>query len=92
MCVEGVEPSSAKLRVLLVDPSARGLGVGTALVARCVEFARAAGYEVIRLWTVDALTAARRLYEAAGFRLVRRTRQSTFGSGLTDEHWELDLS
>lgn len=84
--------SVAKLRLLLVEPTARGLGLGKALVETCIAEARALGYQGITLWTNDVLVAARAIYRACGFRLVASAPHSDFGPTMVGEDWSLDLT
>ena len=82
----------AKLRLLLVEPAARGLGIGRRLVEECVQFASDCSYRKITLWTQSILSAARKTYERAGFRLVKSEPNHAFGAELVAETWELELS
>ena len=81
----------AKLRLLYVESSARGLGIGSRLVEECVSFARAKGYRTLTLWTNDILVSARKIYQAAGFRLVKEERHHSFGKDLVGQNWDLAL-
>jgi GNAT superfamily N-acetyltransferase len=83
--------AEAKLRLLLVEPSARGLGVGRRLVGDCTDVARALGYRKISLWTQSILVAARHIYAQSGFRLVRGEPHKGFGYPLIGEYWEKEL-
>jgi GNAT superfamily N-acetyltransferase len=85
-------PGVAQLRLLIVEPGARGLGLGKRLVRACVRFARTKGYRKLVLWTQSELSAARGIYEAQGFRLVRREAHESFGKPLEGEYWELPLA
>ena len=84
-------PDVAKLRLVLVEPTARGTGLGRRLVREAIGFARAKGYRRMVLWTNDVLTAARAIYQKEGFRLLSSTKRADFGPAVMSEDWELDL-
>ncbi|GAB2743059.1 bifunctional helix-turn-helix transcriptional regulator/GNAT family N-acetyltransferase [Streptomyces bullii] len=91
MCVRDEVPGAARLRLLLVEPDARGLGIGDRLVGAVVDFARGVGYREVVLWTNDVLTAARRIYQRHGFVLVAEKPHRSFGRDLVGQDWRLDL-
>ena len=83
---------TARLRLLYVEPEARGEGLGRRLVELCVGFARDAGYKTLKLWTHDILLSARKIYHGVGFRLVDSDAHRAFGNDVVSENWELDLT
>ena len=91
MCVRDDAPGAARLRLLLVEPDARGLRIGDRLVGALIDFAREAGYREVVLWTNDILGAARRIYRRHGFVLVAEKPHHSFGQDLTGQDWRLDL-
>jgi len=91
-CTTTDRPDTAQLRLLLVEPTARGFGIGTRLVDECLRFATRSGYRRITLWTNDVLLAARRIYEHAGFQCDRREAHHSFGHDLVGEYWSRDLN
>ena len=91
MVVKDEQRGVARLRLLLVDPKGRGLGLGARLVDECVRFARAAGYRKITLWTHSVLSAARHVYERAGFTLTSSEQRRSWGKNVVAEFWDLEL-
>jgi DNA-binding MarR family transcriptional regulator/N-acetylglutamate synthase-like GNAT family acetyltransferase len=89
--MKSTDAQVAKLRLLYVDPSARGLGIGSRLVQKCIARARELGYEKLTLWTNDTLVSARKIYQAAGFTLLEENRHHSFGKDLVGQTWVLDL-
>lgn len=89
--MEAKDPEEARLRLLHVEPDARGLGLGQTLVRESIEYSRAKGYKRVSLWTNSVLHSARRIYEAAGFRLVSEEKHTKFGPELTGQYWVLEL-
>jgi DNA-binding MarR family transcriptional regulator/GNAT superfamily N-acetyltransferase len=92
-CVSVARDSAevARIRLLLVDPKARGRGLGARLTDECITFARSAGYKKMTLWTHSVLTAARHIYKKAGFRLMRSENHHDWGPPVVSEHWDLEL-
>ena len=84
-------PGTAQLRMLYVEPEARGHGIGRMLVDRVVSFSRQAGYRRVRLWTQSVLESARKIYAGAGFALVESAPHHSFGTDLVGEIWELEF-
>ncbi|WP_405583015.1 GNAT family N-acetyltransferase [Streptomyces sp. NBC_01092] len=91
MCVRDEAPATARLRLLLVEPDARGLGIGDRLVTAVVDFARGVGHRDLVLWTNDVLSAARHIYQRHGFVLAAEKPHRSFGKDLTGQDWRLDL-
>jgi DNA-binding MarR family transcriptional regulator/GNAT superfamily N-acetyltransferase len=91
MCVRDEAPATARLRLLLVEPDARGLGIGDRLVRAVIDFARGVGYRDLVLWTNDVLASARRIYQRHGFVLVAEKPHRSFGKDLNGQDWRLDL-
>ncbi|MEV6305352.1 GNAT family N-acetyltransferase [Actinoplanes sp. NPDC051861] len=92
MLIADAEPDTARLRILLVTPVARGHGIGSRLVGECLMFAREAGYRRMVLWTTDDQTAARRIYEKAGFTLSAERPEHRWGHDVIAQDWALNLT
>ena len=90
-CVTSDKPDVAKLRILLVTPAARGLGVDSRLVGECLRFATQVGYKQITLWTNDVLASVQEIYQAAGFMLTDEEAHHSFSRDLVGQHWNLVL-
>lgn len=90
-CVRGATPGEAKLRLFLLVPAARGLGLGHALLTLCTGFARDRGYDRLALWTHESHRAACALYQRHGFRLIASRPVRNFGQPLVEQNWEIDL-
>jgi DNA-binding MarR family transcriptional regulator/GNAT superfamily N-acetyltransferase len=91
MLVKDDVPGVARIRLLIVDPKARGLGLGTRLTDECIRFAQSSGYKKITLWTHSILTAARHTYEKAGFKLTGSEKHKSWGKPVVSEYWDLEL-
>lgn len=86
-----LDDDTSKLRILLVEPEARGRGIGSRLVAECLDFARRSGYKRVTLWTDSGLDPARHIYQREGFHLTSSEPHHLYGEGLVAETWELEL-
>ncbi len=91
MLVKDKEPGVARIRLLVVDPKARGLGLGARLTDECVKFSRKAGYKKITLWTHSILSAARHVYQKAGFTLTGSEKHKSWGKPVVSEYWDMTL-